>query len=102
MESIISAIIGAGAAVIACIINNNTLRAKTQHTIEMQVQQINANNEKNYAVMTERLVILTDQISKSDNERSDLIKRMYEVESEVERHGDRLSRLEEHTHEIIK
>lgn len=94
MESIVSALIGAGAAVMVCIINNNTLRSKAQHTIEMQVQQINASNEKNNAVIVERLSMLTEQISKSDCERNDLIKRMYEVESEVERHGDRLNRLE--------
>ena len=95
MESIISACIGAAAAVIACIINNNTLRAKTQHEIEMHVQQINAINEKNTAVITERLTMLTEQVSDSNRERTDLIKRMYEVEGEVERHGDRITRLEE-------
>ena len=94
METIISALIGAGSAVLACIINNNTLRAKTQHEIEMHVQQINSINEKNTAVITERLTMLTEQVSESNHERNDLIKRMYEVESEVERHGDRLDRLE--------
>lgn len=98
METIISALIGAAAAVIACIINNNTLRAKTQHTIELQVQNINAINERNTAVITERLSILTEQVTESNRERNDLIKRMYEVESEIERHGDRLDRLE-HYHD---
>lgn len=97
MESIISAIIGAAGAVLVCIVNNNTLRAKTQHTIEMQVQQINSINEKNTAVITERLSMLTEQVIESNHERNDLIKRMYEVESEVERHGDRLDRLEHRT-----
>ena len=95
METIISALIGDGAAVLACIINNNTLRAKTQNTIEMQVQHINDMNEKNTAVITERLAILTEQIGRSDSERSELIKRMYEVEGELERHSDRILRLEQ-------
>lgn len=94
MESIISACIGAAGAVLVCIINNNTLRAKTQHTIEMQVQNINSINERNTAVISERLAMLTEQVTESNRERSDLIKRMYEVESEVERHEDRLNRLE--------
>lgn len=94
MEQAITAFIGAGAAILVCIINNNTIRAKAQNEIRMEVQQINSNNEKNTAVITERLSILTEQIRKSDNERNDLIKRIYEVESEIERHGDRLNRLE--------
>ena len=94
MESVISAIIGAAGGILVCIINNNTLRAKTQQTIELQVQQINLTNEKNTAVITERLTMLTEQVAESNRERTDLIKRMYEVESEVERHGDRLDRLE--------
>lgn len=94
MESIISAIIGAAGGILVCIINNNTLRAKTQHEIEMHVQQINSTNEKNTAIITERLTMLTEQVSDSNRERNELIKRMYEVEGELEQHGFRLDRLE--------
>ena len=94
MESIISALIGAAGGILVCIINNNTLRAKTQNEIEMQVQQINATNEKSTAVITERLAMLTEQIQKGNQEQHDLIRRMYEVEGELDRHGDRLDRLE--------
>lgn len=94
MESIISASIGAIAAVIACIINNNTLRAKTQHTIEMHVAEINALNEKNTAVISERLTVLSEQVRESNAEQHSLIHRMYEVEGKVENHGERITRLE--------
>ena len=96
MSEVITALIGAGAAILVCIINNNTIRAKTQNEIKLEIQHINDNNEKNTAVISERIAMLTEQISKSDHERNDLIKRMYEVESEVERHGDRLNRLEDY------
>ena len=95
MESIVSAIIGAAGGILVCIINNNTIRSKTQNEIQLQVQQINSTNEKNTAIITERLSILTEQVLKSNQEQHDLIKRMYDVENEVERHGDRLDRLEE-------
>lgn len=94
MESIVSAIIGAAGGILVCIINNNTVRAKTQSEIQMQVQQINSTNEKNTAIITERLSMLTEQVLKNNEEQHDLIKRMYDVENEVERHGDRLDRLE--------
>ena len=96
MSEVITALIGAGAAILVCIINNNTIRAKTQNEIKLEIQHINDNNEKNTAVISERIAMLTEQIGKSDHERNDLIKRMYEVESEVERHADRLSRLEDY------
>ena len=95
MESIVSAIIGAAGGILVCIINNNTIRSKTQNEIQLQVQQINSTNEKNTAIITERLSMLTEQVLKSNQEQHDLIKRMYDVENEVERHGDRLDRLEE-------
>ena len=95
MESIVSAIIGAAGGILVCIINNNTIRSKTQNEIQLQVQQINSTNEKNTAIITERLSMLTEQALKSNQEQHDLIKRMYDVENEVERHGDRLDRLEE-------
>ena len=94
MESIVSAIIGAAGGILVCIINNNTVRAKTQCEIQMQVQQINSTNEKNTAIITERLSMLTEQVLKNNEEQHDLIKRMYDVENEIERHGDRLDRLE--------
>ena len=95
MESIISALIGGGAAVLACIINNNTLRAKTQATIENQVKEINFSNEKSTAIITERLAMLTEQVQKGNQEQHDLIRRMYEVESEISRQDDRINRLEQ-------
>ena len=95
MESIVSAIIGAAGGILVCIINNNTIRSKTQNEIQLQVQQINSTNEKNTAIITERLSMLTEQVLKSNQEQHDLIKRMYDVENEVERHSDRLDRLEE-------
>ena len=38
--------------------------------------------------------MLTEQVLKNNEEQHDLIKRMYDVENEIERHGDRLDRLE--------
>lgn len=91
MEAIISALIGAISAVMACIINNNTMRAKTQHEIEMKVAEINATNEKSTLLLSERITNLTDHVNKHNN----LVERMYNVESITIRLGDMQKSLDE-------
>ena len=91
MENIISALIGAAGAIIVCIINNNTLRSKTQQKIEMEVQAINATNDKNAAVLSERLKMMSEQIVASNSERNELIKRMYNAEADIRNHSSILS-----------
>ena len=95
MEAIISALIGAAGGILVCIINNNTIRAKTQNEIQMQVQQINSTNRESTAIITERLSMLTEQVLKGNEEQRDIIRRMYDVESQIDRHEDRIVRLEE-------
>lgn len=76
MESIISALIGAGVAIITCLINNHTQRLKEQRGIEIQIAEIKASNERTTAVIEERIKTLTEHVK----EHNDLVNRMYKVE----------------------
>ena len=80
MESIISALIGAGVAIITCFINNHTQRLKEQRGIEIQIAEIKASNERTTAVIEERIQTLTEHV----NKHNDLINRMYRVEQLTE------------------
>lgn len=76
MESIISALIGGAVAVITCLINNNVQRTKEQHAIEMQLQAVNANYDKQTSIIKEQICTLTEHV----NQHNNLIDRMYKVE----------------------
>lgn len=76
MESIISALIGGAVAVITCLINNNVQRTKEQHAIEMKIAEVNANYDKNTAIIREQINTLSEHVKEHNN----LIDRMYKVE----------------------
>lgn len=79
MESIISALIGGAVAVITCLINNNVQRTKEQHAIEMQIASINANYDKQTALITQQINELSERVNKHNN----LIERMYKCEDRL-------------------
>lgn len=91
MEAIISALIGAGVAIITCLINNHTQQLKAQHEIESQIAEIKASNEKTSAIIQERIVNLTEHVNKHNN----LVERMYNVEALTVRLQDMIHELRE-------
>ncbi len=91
MESIISALIGGAVAVITCLINNNVQRTKEQHNIEMQIASINANYDKQTAIIKQQIETLTAHV----NQHNNLIDRMYNVESLTVRLQDMVNELRE-------
>lgn len=91
MESIISALIGGAVAVITCLINNNVQRTKEQHAIEMQIAGINANYDKQTAIIKQQIETLTEHV----NAHNDLVKRMYNVENLTVRLKDMIDDLRE-------
>lgn len=76
MESIISALIGGIVAVLTCVINNNVQQQKERHAIEMKIAEVNANYEKNTAIIREQINTLSEHVKEHNN----LIDRMYKVE----------------------
>lgn len=84
MEAIFCAVIGAVVSVITCVINNNVQRAKEQHAIEMQIQAINANYDKQTAIIREQINTLSERVTKHNN----LVERMYKVEELTTKLGD--------------
>ena len=91
MESIISALIGGAVAVITCLINNNVQRTKEQHAIEMQIASINANYDKQTAIIKQQIETLTEHV----NQHNNLIDRMYNVENLTVRLKDMIDDLRE-------
>lgn len=89
MESIISALIGGAVAVITCLINNNVQQQRERHAIEMQIAEINANYDKQTALITQQINELSERVNKHNN----LIERMYKCE-------DRLNIIEHDISEI--
>ena len=76
MESIISALIGGIVAVLTCVINNNVQQQKERHAIEMKIAEVNANYDKNTAIIREQINTLSEHVKEHNN----LIDRMYKVE----------------------
>ena len=87
METIIGAAIGAVAAIITCLINNNVQRAKEQFAIESKIAEINANYDKTTSLIKAQIDELAKDVSKHNN----LIERMYKCE-------DRLNVIETKVH----
>ena len=87
MESIISALIGGIVAVLTCVINNNLQQQKERHAIEMKIAEVNANYEKNTAIIREQINTLSEHVKEHNN----LIDRMYKVE-ELTTHLDYMIR----------
>lgn len=79
MESIISALIGGAVAVITCVINNNVQRTKEQHALELQISGINANYDKQTAIIKQQINELSERVNKHNN----LIERMYKCEDRL-------------------
>jgi len=91
MESIISALIGGAVAVITCLINDNVQRTKEQHAIEMKIAEVNANYDKQTALITQQIVSLTEHVNKHNN----VIERLYDVEKLTVRLQDMVNELRE-------
>ena len=91
MESIISALIGAGVAIITCLINNATQQLKAQHQIDLQIQEIKASNDQNAAVISERIATLSEHVKEHNN----LVNRMYNVEALTVRLQDMVNDLKD-------
>ena len=83
METIVAAALSAVAAIITCIVNNNIQRVKEQAAIEKKIDDINANYDKQTALIIQRIETLTEHV----NEHNGLIDRMYKVE-ELTKHLD--------------
>lgn len=77
MITIITSIISAVVAIVTCIINNNIQHVKEQAAIEKKIDDINANYDKQTALITQQIRSLTDHV----NKHNDLIDRMYKVEA---------------------
>ncbi len=76
METVIAAGLSAIAAIITCVINNNIQRVKEQAAIERKIDSINANYDKQTALITQQIVSLTEHVNKHNN----VIERLYDVE----------------------
>lgn len=76
METVIAAALSAIAAIVTCVVNNNIQRVKEQAAIEKKIDDINANYDKQTALITQRIETLTDHVK----EHNDLVNRMYKVE----------------------
>ena len=91
METIVAAALSAVAAIITCIVNNNIQRVKEQAQIEAKIDSINANYDKQTALITQRIETLTEHV----NQHNNLIDRMYNVEALTVRLQDMIDELRE-------
>ena len=91
MEAIVSAALAAFAAIVTCIINNNIQRVKEQAAIEKKIDDINANYDKQTALITQRIESLSQHV----NQHNNLIDRMYNVEALTVRLQDMLNDMRE-------
>jgi uncharacterized membrane protein YgaE (UPF0421/DUF939 family) len=84
MDAVLSTIIGSAIsgiiAVVTCIINSNVQRVKEQAEIEKKIDGINANYDKQSALIKQQIETLTEHV----NKHNDLINRMYRVEQLTE------------------
>lgn len=91
METIIASVCTGIVAIITCVINNNVQRIKEQNEIEKKIDSINANYDKQSALITQQIVTLTDHVNAHNN----LVERMYNVESLTVRLRDMIDDLRE-------
>ena len=91
METIVAAALSAVAAIITCIVNNNIQRVREQAQIEAKIDSINANYDKQTALITQRIETLTEHV----NQHNNLIDRMYNVEALTVRLQDMIDDLRE-------
>lgn len=91
METIIASVCTGIVAIITCVINNNVQRVKEQAEIEKKIDSINANYDKQSALITQRIETLTEHV----NQHNNLIDRMYNVEALTVRLQDMLQELKE-------
>ena len=91
METVIAAGLSAIAAIITCVINNNIQRVREQAAIERKIDSINANYDKQTALITQQIVSLTEHVNKHNN----VIERLYDVEKLTVRLQDMVNELRE-------
>ena len=91
METIIASVCTGIVAIITCVINNNVQRTKEQNEIEKKIDSINANYDKQSALITQQIVTLTDHVNAHNN----LVERMYNVEALTVRLHDMIDDLRE-------
>ena len=91
METVIAAGLSAIAAIITCVINNNIQRVKEQAAIERKIDSINANYDKQTALITQQIVSLTEHVNKHNN----VVERLYDVEKLTVRLQDMVNDLKE-------
>ena len=89
METVIAAGLSAIAAIITCVINNNIQRVREQAAIERKIDSINANYDKQTALITQQIVSLTEHVNKHNN----VIERLYDVEKLTVRLQDMVNEL---------
>lgn len=91
METVIAAGLSAIAAIITCVINNNIQRVREQAAIERKIDSINANYDKQTALITQQIVSLTEHVNKHNN----VVERLYDVEKLTVRLQDMVNDLRE-------
>ena len=91
METVIAAGLSAIAAIITCVINNNIQRVKEQAAIERKIDSINANYDKQTALITQQIVSRTEHVNKHNK----VVERLYDVEKLTVRLKDMVNELRE-------
>lgn len=91
METVIASVCTGLVAIITCVINNNVQRVREQAEIEKKIDSINANYDKQSALITQRIETLTEHV----NQHNNLIDRMYNVEALTVRLQDMLNDMRE-------
>jgi ribosomal protein S15P/S13E len=91
METIIASVCTGIVAIITCVINNNVQRVREQAEIERKIDSINANYDKQTALITQQIVSLTEHVNKHNN----VIERLYDVEKLTVRLQDMVNELRE-------
>ena len=91
METVIASICTGLVAIITCVINNNVQRVREQAEIERKIDSINANYDKQTALITQQIVSLTEHVNKHNN----VVERLYDVEKLTVRLQDMVNDLKE-------
>lgn len=91
METVIASVCTGIVAIITCVINNNVQRIREQAEIERKIDSINANYDKQTALITQQIVSLTEHVNKHNN----VIERLYDVEKLTVRLQDMVNELRE-------
>jgi len=91
METVIASVCTGIVAIITCVINNNVQRVREQAEIEHKIDSINANYDKQTALITQQIVSLTEHVNKHNN----VVERLYDVEKLTVRLQDMVNELRE-------